>query len=789
MASDDDTAPDPIGRDLLSTALSTMQPDQATITAHDTLASLFGNMGPLDPSAPVTAPPAIDPNQPGMGLPAPGRDAPPTLYAKIPPAELSPYTPPTADAISGAGPRVATPAADLGTPPPDEVAPRATVGLLDLPHPKTIAEAEQQQAMLAQSATNAALDAADAKAAAQHEHDLANQAALKKRNDDLAEADDLRARALEVGRQQAARDTAKLMLKLEKTIAEKPDPANYFSGDGGTQRRVGWIMAVAATAFANRRTGQANQALAMMEHTIDQDVALQKDQQALKIKQIGLERDDLKDRIKSDQLVIEDDYTHKIARLMSVAQLAQAKANAASNADLKAAHAGIVSWAQNEAVKVGAERTAHAATASEGDATRNHASAEARINQAFQERQATTAFNRAVVMKTIDAGFDAAKAAAAAKAKKDEDTTEVPIQSGLVVHDKDTGKTRAMSMTKEQYKLAGPMVAQYGQIADLYRRLDKHIKGMENPDRDIATGASLEFKADAQLLGSIMLKKMSGASAGDKEAMRIMEEMVGRVGGLTSIGGIGLSVLRGQTGQTKELIRRNLRNIGKEAAYDVATTYGGGNIGPNEELILNIQNHEAPETKPPTSDQQANLAGVKLSPRPSGVELAKLPPQVSFNMLEHADSSGSLPPLDAKAAAALDTFKTTLLQPKEGAEDPIAEGSVKPVQWLAKAGKKSLDLALESAPDKSQRDDVAGRGQIILQHAELLAKERSKTTIDDYLKAHPPGSTLDLGDLETWARRDGLDISAKNDPSLGWADLVEAATKALNKRDATIRGK
>lgn len=587
---------------------------------------------PLDVPTPNI--PAVEPIQPGkdLGLVA----LPPTVASPGPTPLVNPdgipLTPSTSNSLNpeqSAGQSGSTLAGRTGaTPnanqPVNNVIPQPQAGTTPINKQSKFGDLEgannaEEKALQAEG-TSAKVQAIDQYNATKAKQDAVN----------LAQAnyvDQLNANEVQYQKERAlahasaAAETAAWMRDMDQKAAEEPQPNRWWTSTTSFGKAL-WMLSLAFGAKAAQTPGVKNIALEMMQHTIDDDMAIQKDKlknQREAIKEKGSRMVEMQKQTLEDQ---RDDYTHQVGRINALLAANTVKANSTTDADLKAQLAAVdtelnirkVQWAAKRADQATQERLK---TVEEAHADRRQATTEefGLKKQSLEQQWRTIEEEKDRQLKRdlAEESASAKLAAAEAKAQHKADNFEFAGsegQSGVNVQSVDkSGKpvTYNLSVPKERAKDAQEIVQNSQAKLVALSTLRDEIKKNGIPygafSNDVSGVQALKAVADPQI------RQMSGRFNKDT-VKEVQEYIVGE--DPTSL----INRLKG--GSADDIVKTLDREIAEAtgATKQRLSAIPGINIAddPNAKIIFTAPDTRGPGSHEQTPDEKIEAATGKAPP-------------------------------------------------------------------------------------------------------------------------------------------------------------------------------
>jgi len=510
---------------------------------------------------------------PGRGLAEPGAQGAPTSQqasGSLPPPSASPAPPAPPPGAAPVAPAAPTPPMGKDGFPDRTPVLLPELSLADLPIPKTEEEAKHNQDLIAASAENAKENArrlAEAAALSKNDREMA---AMQADVEERAKIDAEHEKAVIVAHTLAQQKTAEQVKQYDAAVAAKPDPAHYFSGEGGGLRRVMWGMAVALQAIGNMRNpGATNQALAMLERELNNDVDQQLKQQSIQIDRAKFGVAQQREENQYEESNVEARYRMVLQRQLSLAAYAKAKADAPGPLDAKAAAATLHAEFATKAMDTVAKMT-EVATAKEVK----------KVDQAFDLKKQSREFGHSDAMqqRTFEQEDRMARerlglGAQEYAAKKAIDEVEIdPQATGLSIRDRNGNLHPAVVADKETRLKIGADLDTMSRQSDAAARILARV--------DKVTKWSAVLGRDPELRGAILdyimpqIKDASGKAFTKEEVKNHLATIgVAGFGGLGSVSDILGELGRGNFTADLSLLKRKMASQQTDAEAALKQRY------------------------------------------------------------------------------------------------------------------------------------------------------------------------------------------------------------------------
>lgn len=729
------------------------------------------------------------PSMPGNQLMPPGAAEP--AVPPGPPTTLSPVgqvleqgatvgmePPAGAPPVAGADTQEAAVGGETGLPPAPGAQP--LIGPGEVHAPKNYADAQQQY--LSAHERYGALKMQHAKAAgeaaAAQAQRLADAEQETYRNQVAADMEYQRNR--DVARASAARTVAEKMARYDAALKEQPDPGAYFTGDGGTLRRVMWMLSIGAQAIANRKHPErANAMMQLMRAEIDRDVALQKDGIAAKQKGLLTDLNMTREDAATKQADMKDDYFMVVTRLKSLAKVAEAKARQPGPEAMRAAYAQQAMELHADAMKVAESMLKTETDIRMKDVDFGHQKKLAYINQAGQDRRQEDAQRHSVYMEDlqhahkkelapIEAEIEVGKAAAKAKAEREAGMVAVPKATGLQL----VGGRQTV-MVPGPFGVPIPKQVDAPRDLRVTREVQKEVNGIVDAANEQYTAYSVVreelpklsgIKDFAQLpprlQGALMTITYATAKADnngraptDADVKNALVKAVG--GDYTGVGGRVLEGILGRSGDYKAYIDERMRDMLVSVPKQINGHLNAEDLRDGEQVMWSPPNMrgDAPETK----DKHAmNItAGVKTDLRAEPTSVAEL---------RERERQGTLQELSSAASSTLESFK-------EFAKGGTGAKSYSHPQDITERAAKAIEAVKSGRIDgkfipEEEREAVIGRLKLEMSEAayeadkRLSEAEEGVSARSDYIGSRKRTVMLDsYNDYVKELTREGLNLT------------------------------
>lgn len=705
---------------LSSEGAETMQPDQGNypVAGRETPGdpNQAAASGPV-PGSVVGQPAPISPQLPSAGTPgAPPPAPPPPLMGAAPAPTMTSIDPATGKPVILS---------------PDELA--AQQDSLDKHAAATEAQSQHEQANAAEVHRQAELD--------QLRQDMER---------DRTERADFEFRR-GVDHANAQRETHEMMERVDSAVSQNPDPSHYFSGSGGSLRRVLWFMAIAANAYANKKHPErANQMLNMMRSEIDADMHRQNESIERKMKGLDIERHLLSDNQATRASDLRSDHEARILRNLSLSRYAHALAAAPGPADQRAGMAMVAAHLDQESAKHATKfgELAYAAREKETQQafdmrktkfTESQSNYRTAVEQSGQDQRQQAGFLHDKEMAPITASAKAAGAGQEALAKRvaEQDATD-PGLTGLAYRDKLTGKVRPIPIDAPKSVKAGEEAAKLANLTKDYHTLAKAADESDFTNllkTDPAVRAAA-FRVAAQDT------KRSFSRTTNTEFTKALE---------ADAPGLGLNMQNVLTdlaagSDVKDYLRKSEADFNKDAPRQFAAQFASGAPGSarldTEEAIYTPPTVEAEKQAPPSKRERDTRLGIKPAPmkEPKTVE-----------EYERKREAGELPPSPAAEKAAEEARNdfgwkaaSTVKAPAGMTTDAIRAHEAAMVA-LIREGKTGTNMPVAIKP--AEREAAINRVHLEAKRALSVAAEHEDKLLGYTMQGNAEDTVHKQGDL------------------------------------------
>jgi hypothetical protein len=569
----------------------------------------------------------------------------------------------------------------------------------------------------------------------------------------------------------ASMDTHQWMTKIDDLIRKEPDPGRMFAGEGGGMRRFMWFASILGNAIANRKHPErANMAMQLLMHEVDQDVALQKDQQSKELQGAKMHLEQTQAERSQAHADLADDRSQKLLRIGTVGRLLRdqamlpgpldqksAKLAAAAALDQKMADEahGYLKEARETRYKdldrekdlqlAGIRESAAMAREKYGQGMQNYRQNQQQQFEVGPQKEAfeTRKEGRDFVNKALLAPVEAeAKAAGAEKAGN----APLNVNLGLTARDA-KGNAAPLVLGKEDRVHAGEVVDVANQEWLALDRIDKQLATMGPTD---FLAGNPKFDSAMAAAEAIRAKSLHGGGRVSESFIKLAK--TAETGAAGSWQGRALQDVRGQLDEVRGVVKDRIREM-PQTVVDEVSPYTKGN--------------EALQWTPPNLQGQAPQA-------PSLGEVKKA---------YGAPTSKPVPPQSVKEMNAIDAGKQQA--PKLSPQgDTAVQHAVQTFGWHAGGDVATgllpddIDAISQAAADNVRRAGLSsdmesgkpippGEREDAALRIELEAKRALNDSYEherNLLKASKPGDVVRLYNFDAFKEAALKEGFVTNDP-------------------------